>query len=323
MEKYEEIDFIRRLNVDRLKPTQSGFTGRCQICGDSKKSKTKTRLHFLFAKGYVEVYCHNCGLNTNLKNYIYSVDRALYEEYVIAERKYLVQNLQSNSFFSKRSEPRINNITTNLQYVFKLNEKSFKSIAGFPKHLAYCKQRKLPNETIQTLKVCVNKKLPYFDMVIFPFWFDSTKVYGFQGRTINRKQFLTNSPNSSFKVYNLFNVDKTKPVIVTEAIIDSYSIKNSIAMLGSDLSENVQTLLSDTKLIFAFDNDETGLLKSIKYAEHGKKVFVWPNEIKTKDFNDLTKKGISSDKLTKMVLMNSCSGLELITKLKLKQLRKR
>ena len=41
------------------------------------------------------------------------------------------------------------------------------------------------------------------------------------------------------------------------------------------------------KPIFVLDNDRTGILNSINYAERGYSVYVQPNEYKEKDMNEL------------------------------------
>lgn len=211
MDKFEEIEFIHRLSIDKLKRTQSGFVGRCQICGDSQKSKSKTRLYILTNGLFISVYCHNCGFSSNLKCYIYNVNKDLYKEYQQAERKHLLASLENHTLFSK-SQTEINNFeqSKELKYTFQLNPDSFKSIALFPAHVKYCLSRKIPEEIIVKLFVCTKKSLPYYNMVIFPFYISDSLVYGFQGRSIDKKQFLTFSPNDSFKVYNLFNINKKK-----------------------------------------------------------------------------------------------------------------
>jgi hypothetical protein len=137
------------------------------------------------------------------------------------------------------------------------------------------------------LKVVTNTDPEYVfsDMLIFPFYYKNTNwVYGFQGRNIFEKFFYIFLPPNNYKIYNYYNIDKTKPVYICEAIIDSLFVPNSIGLLGSDISK---TLLENINPIFVFDNDETGYKKVIKYLELGFKCVIWPKEIIEKDINEM------------------------------------
>lgn len=47
------------------------YRGRCPICGDSKKSKSKKRLYLVQEKGRKPsiIYCHNCGISMSAYNF--------------------------------------------------------------------------------------------------------------------------------------------------------------------------------------------------------------------------------------------------------------
>ena len=87
-------------------------------------------------------------------------------------------------------------------------------------------------------------------------------------------------------------------------------------MLGADLPQHI--LKKITQPIFCFDNDTTGNLKSIKYIENGYKVFIWPDDIKEKDLNELVIKGKSDFFIRNMINSNVYQGTEALIKLRLK-----
>jgi DNA primase len=86
------------------------------------------------------------------------------------------------------------------------------------------------------------------------------------------------------KIWNLFNVDNTKPVYIFEGFFDSIVIDNSIALNGADIPSKYMSLIQTP--IFVFDNDKTGYMKARKYAEQGYQIFIYPENFKYKDFNE-------------------------------------
>jgi DNA primase len=86
--------------------------------------------------------------------------------------------------------------------------------------------------------------------------------------------------------------------------------------MGSDIPEERLKELRD--VVFVFDNDKTGIEKSIKYAKLGHKVVIYPKDIQEKDVNDLLKKGWSKDDLTELIKANTFQGFEAVIKLTVK-----
>lgn len=63
------------------------FNFRCPHCGDSKKSKIKTRAYLYRVKNDMFFKCHNCGMGQNLSNFIKFVDPQMYSEYLLERYK--------------------------------------------------------------------------------------------------------------------------------------------------------------------------------------------------------------------------------------------
>ena len=55
----------------------------CPICGDSKKNKSKARGYFFIKDNNFFFKCHNCGIGTNIYNFLDKVSPSLCKEYSI------------------------------------------------------------------------------------------------------------------------------------------------------------------------------------------------------------------------------------------------
>lgn len=97
--------------------------------------------------------------------------------------------------------------------------------------------------------------------VVFPYY-ESKKVVFWQQRSIIDKRFLfPDGGNKSKFIYGIDSIDPTDPVIVTESIFNSLMFNNSVAIGGSDFSDDQKNKLKRLgvkKIILAFDNDGAG-----------------------------------------------------------------
>lgn len=315
MEKQNELKYISQLGLNNMKRIFSGYMCSCPVCKEGS-SPWKTRLYILTEKkSFITVYCHNCGLDTNLKTFIQKVNPYIYSDYLNEERAEQVQNLKNGTLVKKQSYKSDFSNEINLQYVFELNNKYFKSAKQFKQAVDFCKKRHI-EEHIDTLYYNVHPNHTLSGMLIFPFIMaDSEMIYGFQGRHTEHKRFHTHSKNESLKVYNIYNVNIDEPVYVFESIIDSMMMDNSIAMLGTTLSKAITDKMK--KPIYVCDNDFTGMKKCLQYLEEGKKCFIFPDNFRYKDFNEAVMDGINKSTLPKLILENVYQGLNGISKIKL------
>lgn len=333
LDVYAEMEYVGRMHLRNLSRFGRGWNFSCPLC-DEGSHKNRKRAYVLAPKGSVDrviFVCHNCFPDgMTLRSFIRINDPLLFEEYRAQEKKQFIEDLKSGkATFRKRQEYTFTPPEKELQF-FKLNPRTFIPASDFLPAVKYAiQERKLPVSVVKELMYCPKKEIngkrnPFYDMLIFPFYAEEpredlfdTMVHGFQGRSIRgEKRFHTFSKNESFKVYNFFRVDKSKPVYIFEAIIDSLGIPNSMSMLGADMSDRIMKQIPEK--IFVFDNDTTGLKKSLKYAEEGHNVLVWPKEIQAKDFNKLVTKGITHNQLMRMIDGNIYNGLQAVTRLKMR-----
>lgn len=325
----EEIQFILELPLRNFRSFNKGYNFSCPICGEGK-SKNKKRGFVLLggAKyGHNTFVCHNCTpQGISIKNFIKEVSYDIYERYKKAEKEYFIKTLKNKK---RITHTKINNNTSvqenkhEIKHFFRLSEKTFLPVKKFPKIVSYLKQRKIPETHFDKLFYVERPGLSFSNMIIFPFYYDEERVYGFQGRSIIDKRFHTFLPNDGFKIYNLFNVDKDEVVYVFESIIDSFVISNSIAMLGASIPEHI--LKNLPKRVFIFDNDKTGIQKSLEYIKNCERCFVWPKQLeKYKDFNEVVcKTEMSFEDVRKIIKENIKSGFEaeILLKLNLSKMR--
>lgn len=315
MNRLTELEFVNSLSLRNRKQHSKGYNFSCSICNDKKR-----RGYILIDYQKITIMCHNCGFNTNLKKYIELYEPSLFDEYRIKEKQEFIENLKLGTTVTKQQEYNASIVNSNIDNLtlFKFNEKYFIPAIENKECIEYCNKRKIPEEIIKTLKYCRHPNSPCSDMLIFPFyWKDNIHVYGFQGRSLKDKRFYIHSKNDSFKVEGIFQVDLEQPVYIFESIIDRYVMKNSIAVMGSDISTQVLSMIK--KPVFCFDNDKAGILKSLKYATMNHKVFIWETGNKAKDTNELlTKYKWNVDTISNMIERNVYDELSAIVRLKLK-----
>lgn len=316
MDLYKEIFYIQNLNLNLIEQKGNDkWNFRCPVCGDSAKNKFKKRGWIYIHDNKLWFKCFNCSLALTFKNFLKVVDNDTYEKYVEEEKQDYIEKLKNGEIFNKKTK-RVTKSNINLKYVFNLNKKYFKPVRNFPNALKYLRNRNIPNDIVEQLYYCVNPKSPAYNMIIFPLYTKENKLYGFQGRSIVNKKFHTHLTNDDYKIYNFFKLDLDNPTYIFESIIDSLFINNSIAMLGSDIPEHILKKINVP--IFCFDNDKTGMIKSLKYIERGFKVFIWPDTVREKDINELIINGKSEQFIKNMIDSNIYAGTEGIIRLKLK-----
>ena len=329
MELMNELPYIARIGLKKLTKIGVGYTAICPLCGNDERKK---KLYILTkGKPFISVLCFKCMPEpTNLRHFIELVNPALFEEYKKEEKQEYINKLKAGKVLQKKvlkPEPKIEVVSNEkykygLKYVFKLNPEYFVPALTIPDCVRYAQKRKIPVKVFKKLYFSTHKHQPFSNMLIFPLWYDNERVYGFQGRSLDRKMFYNFCNNESFKVYNIFNIDPSKTVYIFESIIDSLYTENSIAGLGTSLSEKVLDIVKNR--VWILDNDykskyKKGLVEGIKLARQDEKVFIFPDDIEEKDFNDLVcKKEYTSEKLHDMIKNNVYEGLGATTKLKFK-----
>ena len=298
------------------------YNFRCPYCGDSERRKSKMRGYLFTTKTGLVFKCHNCGTSKAFHNFLKDQDSQLWEAYNL-------EKFKQNSGTRKR---KVIDTTVFKKPVFKNKRKvDLPRVSDLNKqHPArtYLTGRGIPEDTLskfyyaEKFKEWTNSLKQTYDRIdseepriVIPLLDEEGNLFGYQGRSLNPKDKLRyvtvmledNMP----KVYGLSEIDKEKPVYVTEGPIDSHFLGNAIAMCGSD----VDLSSYNYQFIFAFDNEPRSRQIVDKLASairQGDKVVVWPKSIVEKDINDMVNAGHD---VQSVVESNTFDGLQAQVKL--------
>lgn len=295
---------------------------RCVLCGDSETNKRKARGYIGENKGKLFYYCHNCGASMTFQFFLSLQDDVLYRDFLkekftndgdvkplIAETKTEISYV--DKFYG-------NDSSGPLMHLQKISQLDWNHPAK-----KYIYQRKIPVDYHHKLRYTptfnkfVNSLLPEklptkYDegRLIIPFLDNEGRCFGFQGRSFKEDglRYITIMLTDKMsKVFGLDTVDLTKRVYILEGPIDSFFIKNSVAMAGSDMSSFV---VMDS--VYVFDNESRSkeiCQKMENVIKKNENICIWPKDVQEKDINDMYLAGKSSFDIQKTIDDNTHSGL--------------
>lgn len=289
--------------------TPTDITVRCPICGDSKKSRNKARMHLYMRNGKALVNCFNeCSCNNKT---VYKFLKDYYPN--------LLENYKQETFGNKIKE--IKEIDFSGGVGFELiKENKPKTLFDLSQYFEksekvydYIESRGLEwspalGDVYLGKRITLNGKFYNIDDFIVIPLYCGDEWYGFYSRSMKEHRFQTFIIDEGLKLWNFYNIDKSKTVYVFEGIFDALSVYNSgitnvVACLGATPP---LSLLEGLDVVFCLDNDRTGYLNSIKYLKRGFKVLCYPENIKEKDMNDILNSGVD---VKDLILNNQVSGI--------------
>ena len=273
------------------------FNFRCNVCGDSKKSKFLKRGHIYKTKTPWEYHCYNCG--AHYSNVLFWIKE--YFPYNFTELK---ANMRRNAVPEEKSYD-------NIKYEKESEEneqettKSFKKATKYEAVVEYCEKRRIPKEIYSKWFYAEDGK--FADRMIIPFYDHNGKIYYYQGRAMNDwmiPKYKSRKGSNHISIYGYYLVDRTKPVVILEGPIDSLFVENAIGVTGLKVKD--PRLVEFEQKYFLLDNDPDARKVCCKLIDAGQYVFNWDKflsdhkyEGKIKDVNDFilkNKDGI--DRLT-------------------------
>ena len=331
-EEYVVQKFYQLAGYPKYVKSTNTYTAGCPVCREGKSWKRKSRLYYI-PKDRV-MCCHNCGWYGGTTKWILEVGSMSYNE--------MLDEINLGDFtYGIPKDPVRDVIVTDLPK---------DSINLFDKtQLAYY----MSNDTVRKaaamivnrrLNTAVNKPSALYislvdyvhkNRLIIPFNDRTGKCVFYQTRTILQEDRAR--PNYLSKMNSdktLFNYDNIKPsaedIFITEGPIDSFFIKNSVAVAG--IQKNSKNSLTPpqksqldrmwlTRRVWVLDSqysDETSRIKTEKLLEQGECVFIWPEEIgkKFKDVNEVCMHYEIDEITNKFILDNTYCGLPGLVKIK-------
>lgn len=323
MSVYIDRSFLLRLSpklkrFSQKKPDLYNF--RCPICGDSQKSKLKSR-GFVYRKKNDYFYiCHNCGISTSFYNLLKQVDESLLKEYQLERYKDSAKdnNVPQPSFEEAKVQP-----------VF-YQKIQLESIAELPDaHFAkvYVKERRIPTSIWSQLYFAGDFKKFVEDMgiqkdgliekdqrLIIPFYNEKKELVAFQGRALgeSKMRYITvKLDDDNKKIYGMDRANTQEMICVTEGPIDSMFLHNAIATADSHL-QAIGDIIDKSKVTLVYDNEPRNkdIVRTMERAiDAHYNVVIWPEYIEEKDINEMVLSGFSPDEIQDIIDKNTFVNL--------------
>jgi hypothetical protein len=335
MSVWIDLKYVRRISPSllRYKETKtSPFNAlcRCPICGDSKKSKNKTRGSFYEYSNGIYYKCFNCMADSALHLGQFLADQFpfIYKEYRVetyAESRPKIDTTQKN-----KTDIVIRVNVSKIQTLQK-NEDFWGGaipILELPNsHYAkkYIASRKIQNPYIKNIRY-VSKFFNWaskntdsivasnsdHSRIILPWFSETGEIFAYQARALHGEEpkYYTIVLNAEIpKFFGMQTIDYNKKIYVVEGPLDSLCLGNSIAVGSSNLISFAE---KSDNVVYCYDNERRSeqILKLIKKTiQCGKRVFIPPKSWKYKDFNDAMKDGWHRDDILKIIDDNTYIGL--------------
>ena len=305
---------------------------RCPYCGDSQKNKLKAR-GYHFPNGNSFVYkCHNCGKSTSSVNF-------LKDNFPVIHRDYKKEWLKENGRKPRGQKmPSANIFKFKPKFDFKRTLHSLTYDAWeHSVSRSYLENRGISSEIklrfVESMQVLSKLSPKYRDRVlgndpriIIPFYDEDSQLIAVSGRSINptTQRYMTiRLDGDKPLIYNLNNIDKTQKVYVTEGPIDSFFLKNSIAVGGSDFGKLPQDIKENSVIIYDNEPRNEVILRQLEAViQKDWSVCIWDNKKvgSYKDINDMVKSGLTSEEVTEII--DACTYRGLSAKAKFMEFKK-
>ena len=315
--------YVNLCGFQGLSRKNNSWNFRCQVCGDSKKSKKKKRGWIIWNKKNSTwiYYCHNCGISISFMNFLKQYHYDSFKEYIKYEFKNKYNKTKTINETIENKE--LNYINFNIPKISELKK-------NHPAYI-YIKKRKIPRQFYsyigyhENFKEWINTKIPnkfkrcdkLDKRIIIPFYNRDKKCFGVAGRSIEDgfPKYITIKFNEDeLKIFGMDRVNTQIPVLIFEGQFDSLFFPNSIALGGSDISLEILTKLIPKKnIIFVYDNEiNFEIFKKIENViKEGFRICLLPKDLRKygKDINDYIKKGMTIKEIFNIIKLNIYSGL--------------
>lgn len=299
-DEYLLIDYIESAlrRCDRVVRKNYKWHFRCNICGDHKRSKSVSAWILKNKKGVWIFNCFNCsqgmGASFWIKEY-FPEEYSNYVKAILSKKK-----PEGKTTFKFKTEVKKPEVKQNKYPFIPITSTENRKILEDARKV--CVDRKIPEHIWKKFYVCDENpkskdEINYKGRLIIPFYRNSdNKIYYFSGRSLYGQEPKYKGKPGEKKIYNIYNVDKSKPVIILEGMVDSIFVDNSVALVGLQFSDDFYDKIKDVEHpYFLLDSDEPGKKKALRLLKDGKFVFNWKKflkdnglyEAKKYDINDI------------------------------------
>ena len=280
----------------------------CPICCEGKSFGRKSRCWWLPQQNLI--YCFNCGRGYTPYNWIKEAGNLTYQDIKkeILEGEYNIVNLdkEHDEIIDEEVIDDVFGVPYDSVNLLEFLDGSSDSVIN--KAVKYLKDRGLDKAVNRPDKIYLSHKdYTHGDRIIFPFFdgwgnipFYQSRAFGGTDNEIMEKVRYLSKVGAEKSVFNLDRISgDIDDIFICEGPIDACFVRNGVAVAGvskgdgKDLTNLQKQQLSAFSLTHRFvwllDNqnvDETSREKTQKLLDQGECVFIWPEGIEYKDFNE-------------------------------------
>ena len=276
----------------QVRQDSNGLVIACPYCGDSATNASKKRGHILLKGKWAGYYkCFNCGAFVQIPKFMSDFDETLTLSGIkyVQDHKQDIQTLNSSSneltadIFRKSLALEYGIDRTYFRNMFSLLDISpapqcltaYNYLCGrmqyhFEKFLYDPK-----TNYVLILNLCEKKIIGLQMRSLSPDCPKDKRFLTFNLERIYRK-FMRSSLiiptelNTLSMIFDIYNVNVYKPVIVTEGPMDAFLLPNAIATAGAN-----KHLPVELPFWYMYDADETGTKHALEKIKDNQKVFLW------------------------------------------------
>ena len=273
----------------RIKVYRDRLNFACPICGDSTTSDYKKRGNILLDGNFAYTYkCHNCGAFMPLQRFFNR-----FKQSVSLDTIDYIATHSSDRHTDNGSRQAAVNMLFDTEEIDKwaIDREDLKSKCG----LSECNMSNYGNYYLKSRRQFLFDKFLYQPKYNLLFVLNTTasgKIIGFQVKHLEKgysgpkyktyklsliydmffstKIRIPEEIEALSMIFNILTIDYNRPMIAVEGPMDSFLLKNAVAMCGANKHMPV-----DLDFLYMFDDDNTGRKNSLKYLNEGKKVFMW------------------------------------------------
>lgn len=290
---------------------------RCPVCGDSKKSRSKTRAYAYEIGGKLRFYCHNCSASMTVPKLIRTLDESLYLEYCREE-------MESPS---RAPEKPVDKPT----HVARFDPRGLtpiKSLEASHPAVQYLISRRIPHARMGELfwasrfyewasGIVPEKYDPRRPggRIVIPFLGRDRLPTGFQGRSVDgadpKYVYIAPYPDKPL-LYGLERVDLGREVLALEGPFDAMFLPNAVASGGGNIQRALEKAEIDPRTcVVVYDNESRnphivdGMVRAVKNKY---RICVWPESVRHKDVNDMVLAGMGQQQVAQIIAASTVDG---------------
>lgn len=293
LQKVLQAEFPTELEKQRIKKTTTGYNFACPYCHDSATDSHKKRGHLLIKGKFAGRFkCFNCGKGASIPKFFTDFKHPMELNDLAYLRNHVIT---PENWYNNQNGNVITSEVINKEEVakFAINRTFLKNILGLYEidrintPLAY-------SYLVNRCQYQFHRFLfsPKYNQILILNLIDNDNIIGFQVRPIGKfragQKYLTMSlskmrerilndknpvpeyMNNLSTVFNIFNVNIYKPILVTEGPFDAFLLPNCIATSGANKHLGVEF-----PFWYVYDSDKTGKQHALAALKQGYNVFLW------------------------------------------------